>query len=90
MSGGPGLVVAYGTYERKIWKEKKVVFILDIARGQEAKGERWGTGKRVMRQIVVANREWADEYHLVARAVTKHATKLYENIPRPEYLRWLF
>ena len=54
-----------------------------------------------MRQIVVANREWADEYHLVARAVTEHATKLYEKIgfirdalggtgreyqPRPEWL----
>jgi hypothetical protein len=54
-----------------------------------------------MRRIVEANREWADEYHLVARAVTKHATKLYENIgfirdvlggtgreyqPRPEWL----
>ena len=45
-----------------------------------AKGEQWETGRRVMRQIVVANRGWADEYHLVARAVTKHATKLYENI----------
>ena len=101
MSGGPGTVVAYGTYERKIWEEKKVVYILDIARGREAKGEQWETGKRVMRRIVVANRDWADEYHLVARAVTKHATKLYENIgfkrdvlggtkreyqPRPEWL----
>ena len=80
VSGGPGLVVAYGSYERKIWEEKRVVFILDIARGEEAKGEQWETGRRVMRRIAAANREWADEYHLVARAVTKHATKLYEKI----------
>ena len=101
VSGGPGMVVAYGSYERNTWEEKRVVFILDIARGQEAKGEQWETGRRVMRQIVVANREWADEYHLVARAVARHATKLYENIgfkrdvlggtgreyqPRPEWL----
>ena len=101
MSGGPGLVVAYGSYERKTWEEKRVVFILDIARGEEAKGEQWETGRRVMRRIAAANREWADEYHLVARAVTKHATKLYEKIgfkrdilggaereyqPRPEWL----
>jgi hypothetical protein len=52
--------VAYGTYERKIWEETKAVFILDIARGQEAKGEQWETGRRVMRRIVEANREWAE------------------------------
>ena len=93
--------MAYGTYERKIWEEKRVVFILDIARGEEATGEQWETGRRVMRRIAAANREWADEYHLVARSVTKHATKLYEKIgfrrdvlggtereyqPRPEWL----
>ena len=74
------MVVAYGAYERNTWEEKRVVFILDIARGEEAKGEQWETGRRVMKQVVAANRDWADEYHLVARAVTKHATNLYEHI----------
>ena len=55
VSGGPGLVVAYGSYERKIWEEKRVVCILDIARGEEAKGEQWEVGRRVIKQIVMEN-----------------------------------
>lgn len=49
MSGGPGLVVAYGAYERHTWEEKRVVFIFDLARGEEARGRQWETGRRVMK-----------------------------------------
>ena len=47
--------MAYGSYERNIWEEKRVVFILDIARGAETKGEQWEVGKRVMKQITLEN-----------------------------------
>ena len=40
---------------------------------------KWETGKRSLKQMVAANREWADEYHLIAKTTANHTTHLYEH-----------
>ena len=74
----PGKIVAFGAYERHRWGGKNVVFILELARSEEALGKKWETGKRFLKQILALNKEWADEYHLIAKTSAKHATHLYE------------
>ena len=70
--------VDYEVVQTSQREERRVVFILEIARGEEAKGKQcWEMGRRVLKQVVAANRDWADEYHLVDRTVAVHATNLY-------------
>ena len=75
----PGKIVAFGAYERHRWEGKNVVFILELARSEEALGKKWETGRRFLKQTLAANTGWADEYHLIAKTTANHATHLYEH-----------
>ena len=75
----PETIVAFGAYERHRWGGKNVVCILELERSEQALGKKWETGKRFLKQTLAVNKDWADEYHLIAKTTAKRATHLYEH-----------
>ena len=45
-----------------------IVYIYEIARGEDAKGKRWGTGAAMICELIDDYSDWANEYHLITRS----------------------
>ena len=46
-----------------------VVYIYEIARGENAKGKGWGTGAAMLCELIDDYGNWADEYHFITRSI---------------------
>jgi hypothetical protein len=63
-----GRLAGFLAHEKGTKGTHNIVYIYEIARGENAKGKRWGTGTAMICELIDDYSDWANEYHLITRS----------------------